>query len=353
VPPRSRAWHVLQTAKQEALLAVDLYNRPSRDRSLEGFIVHMSIAWLYLCHAIFTRDRIDFRYWTKINRRRQVQREDGEPKTWDLRRSIRELYSDENDPIRRNVEFFVALRNRIEHRHARMLEPLVAGRVQSLIINFESKLTAEFGTDEGLGSFLRLPIFLSTLTEDAQAAIKTAHRLLPVRLTNFIAAYDAALPEEIRNHPHYEFRLYLLPQLGPKSEADAAIRFVRLEDFDEAGRERIEQGLVIIRNRDAGTPLGDYYRATEVAKAVQERIPWLFNVSNHAAAWKHHGIRPAEGVGDPSKTDRRYCEYVRAVNQWVYTQAWIERLASELQAPARFEQVTGRVPVEKPSAEAD
>ena len=114
--PRPRAWHILQTAKQEALLAVDLYNRANRDRSLEGFIVHMSIAWLYLCHAIFTQRQVDYRYWKKVEGRRRLQREDGEPKTWDLRQCLRKLYSDENDPVRRNVEFFIAFRNMIEHR---------------------------------------------------------------------------------------------------------------------------------------------------------------------------------------------------------------------------------------------
>jgi hypothetical protein len=240
----------------------------------------------------------------------------------------------------------------VEHRHARLAEPLVAGRAQSLILNFESKLTAEFGSDEGLSSSLRLPIFLSTLTTDAQAAVKKAHKLLPTRLTNFIARYDAALPEEIRNHPHYDFRIYLLPQIGPKSEADAAIRFVRLEDFDETERERIEQGLVIIRNRDQGTPLGDYYRATEVAQAVQERIPWVFNVyAHHPPAWQYFKIRCPEGAGDPTKTNRRYCEYIRALKQWLYTKAWIDLLATELQTEARFAEVTGRKPVVKPAAE--
>jgi hypothetical protein len=34
MPARRREWHILQAAKQEATLAVDLYNRPAQDRSL-------------------------------------------------------------------------------------------------------------------------------------------------------------------------------------------------------------------------------------------------------------------------------------------------------------------------------
>jgi len=43
-PARRREWHILQAAKHEATLAVDLYNRPAQDRSLEAFVVHMNIA---------------------------------------------------------------------------------------------------------------------------------------------------------------------------------------------------------------------------------------------------------------------------------------------------------------------
>jgi hypothetical protein len=51
----------LQASKNEACLAVDLYNRSSGKRSLEGFVVHKHLAWLYLLHARFEHDGVDFR----------------------------------------------------------------------------------------------------------------------------------------------------------------------------------------------------------------------------------------------------------------------------------------------------
>ena len=44
---RPHWWHHLQASKQEALLAVDLYNQSRRERRLEAFVVHMHMAWLY------------------------------------------------------------------------------------------------------------------------------------------------------------------------------------------------------------------------------------------------------------------------------------------------------------------
>jgi len=97
---------ILQGAIDEALLAVDLYNEPRQARRLEGFFVHMHIAWLYVLQARFKRDQIDFRYRLPNGR---FDRIDGEPKTWDLQKCVLERYPDDG-PIRKNLEFTIGLR---------------------------------------------------------------------------------------------------------------------------------------------------------------------------------------------------------------------------------------------------
>src|SRR6266496_5128989 len=115
---RARWWHMLQGSKKEALLAVDLYNRPGDDRRLEAFVVHMQIAWTYLLHAKFERDKTD--YW------------------------YRHVFPNQEHPVRRNVEFFIGFRNKIEHRYETLLESVVAGKCQSLIMNYERLLVDTF-----------------------------------------------------------------------------------------------------------------------------------------------------------------------------------------------------------------
>jgi hypothetical protein len=60
--------------------------------------------------------------------------------TWDLARCMKEVFLNQNHPVRRNVEFFIAFRNKIEHRYERLLESVVAGKAQSLIMNYEQML---------------------------------------------------------------------------------------------------------------------------------------------------------------------------------------------------------------------
>ena len=190
MPRKPNWWHQLQAGKQEALLAVDLYNRPGEDRRLEAFVVHMQIAWLYLAQARFGRDGVD--YWYRNASGRRIRGSDGEFRTWDLARCLKEVFPALNDPVRRNVEFFVSLRNRIEHRYERLLDPVVAGKCQSLIMNYETALTGWFGVDEGLASRLRFPVFLSTLAGDAVEALKQTYKRLPKRITNYLEGYDAS-----------------------------------------------------------------------------------------------------------------------------------------------------------------
>ncbi|MFC3761579.1 DUF3644 domain-containing protein [Tenggerimyces flavus] len=52
---------MVAASRDEASLAVRLYNDPAEMRSFEGFVIHMHLAWLYLLHAEFIRDGVDHR----------------------------------------------------------------------------------------------------------------------------------------------------------------------------------------------------------------------------------------------------------------------------------------------------
>ena len=163
-PPRWQA--TLYASVNEACLAVRLYNDASEARSFEGFVVHMHLAWLYLLHAGFIRDGIDYRYWDR-NYKRRLLRVDGEPKTWELERSMKERWPDEADPVRANLALFIRLRNRLEHRHADADQALMlnlSGHSHALLINFEEELTNQFGDDHSLALRLRIPLFVGTFS---------------------------------------------------------------------------------------------------------------------------------------------------------------------------------------------
>jgi hypothetical protein len=330
---------MVQASKAEALLAVEFYNTTGERRSLEAFVVHMHLAWLYLLHAEFVRDDVDFRYWeTRADRRRCLVRVDGDPKTWELARCARERWPKDNDPVRRNLEFFIGLRNRIEHRHQEAIGMAVAGHAQAMILNYENELVAAFGSDEGLADRLRFPVFVSSITPEGVEAVKRIRAKLPARTLRYINDFHEGLDAEVAGDSRFEFRVHLVPQLGPKSEADLAVNFVQIKDLDPSVHAALESlgrtGLVAKQVKHEPVQNLGRYKPQAVVDRVAAQVPG-FNMSDHTSAWKRHAVRPPSDAADPAATDSRYSIWDEPHRDYLYTEAWVRKLIREESAAYR------------------
>jgi hypothetical protein len=292
----------------------------------------MHLAWLYLLHAEFTRDRIDFRYWDDRARPRRIHRVDGEPKTWELARCVIARWPNEREPVRRNLEFFIGLRNKIEHRYQEQIGIAVAGHAQALIVNFETELATQFGSGEGLANRLRFPVFLSSLTSDGVDALKRLRAKMPANATRYINDFHETLDDAVAIDPRFEFRVHLIPQLGPKSQADMAVRFVSVAELSEAEQEVLaklgKSGLVATRTTRQPVQNLGRYRPTQAVRLIAAKVPG-FTIGDFIWFWKHHRVRPVAGAGDPEKTDARYCVWDQPHGDYLYTDAWVNKLIRE------------------------
>lgn len=305
-----------------------------------------------MLHARFERDGAD--YWYRNQQTGRRVRIDGEFKTWELARCIRQIFPNQDHPVRRNVEFFIGFRNKIEHRYEQLLESVVAGKCQSLIMNYEHTLVDTFGEVEGLADRLRFPVFLSSLSDAAVTALKEAHKRLPKRLTSYVEEYDAMLTDDVRADYRYDFRVHLIPQTGPKTEADVAMRFIRLEDLPEEQQDQLENVRTVVRDRQVAVSNVDKHRPGYVCAKVSEALGVKFTPSSdHVRAWRHYGVRPASGEANPTRTDSRYCVWDEAHGDYVYTDAWIRHLTDDLADSATFAAVIGHAPVPLPDIQTD
>lgn len=301
----------------------------------------MHLAWLYLLHARFARDEVDYRYW---NGRRLV-RVDGEPKTWELLRCLAQEYPEPNDPVRRNVEFFIQLRNKIEHRYDELIAVVIAGKTQAHMLNYEEACVRIFGAKEGLGDNLRFPVFVSELTPAAIVSLKRVHRKLPKRVTRFIREYDAALPDDVQGDYRYDFRILLLPQTGPKTDADATIRFLREDEMTDEQRTARDIVQTITREKLVPVQNKGKYKPGAVALKVEEALQARFDApSHHARAWKYYKVHPPWGAKKREKTVERYCVWDEPHEDYLYTDAWVKKLICDLADPERFAAVVGHPP---------
>ena len=68
-----------------------------------------------IVHLIFLRKRIK-PFYKKKGSTSRYEKVDGDYKTWDLTECLRQYYKEQSTAPRKNLEFFIALRNKIEHR---------------------------------------------------------------------------------------------------------------------------------------------------------------------------------------------------------------------------------------------
>lgn len=333
----------MDSARSEAMLAVDLYNWSVHERGLEAFVVHMHIAWTYLLHAEFERDGLDYRYWNR--KRTRLIRVDAEPKLWELQECVRHRWP-ESHPVRRNVEFMIGIRNRIEHRYAAATAVAIAGQSHAHIVNFDAELVEQFGVDESLADYLRFPVFIQSLTPSGMDDLRELRRSLPASTAAFLERFDAALDPDVRDDQRFDYRLHLIPQTGPKSEADLAVHFVRLVDLSDEQLEVLtaagRTGTVVVRERIRPVVHADRLKPAQVVGAVAARVPVRFTINDFIEAWKRLEVRPPGGSDHPERTLEQYCLWDAPHEDYVYKQAFVELLVGRCESARAYEEFTGR-----------
>ncbi len=180
---------MLAESQRHALKAVDEWNCSTGNYS--DFLTHMHKAWHYLLHAEYHKAKVDYHYRdTKSGRYVRV---DGEPKAWELERCVKQRYPSSADPVRLNIELFVALRNKVEHRYEHNLKIVTGGKAQALVMNYEQELVAHFGLAFSIADRLRFPVSLQSLTPEGREQLRSAAARLPKGTRDFVAAFDAAI----------------------------------------------------------------------------------------------------------------------------------------------------------------
>jgi hypothetical protein len=339
--PRWR--HTLNEAKRLAIKAIDEYNCSSGHYG--DFVGTMVRAWLYLLQAEFQRDKIDYGYKDQDGKPTFI---DGEPKLWDVLRSVKERFPSATDPVRANLELFIALRNKVEHRYEHALKAAAGGRAHALVINFEEELIAKFGVQHSLAGQLRFPLFVESITApERKDTIKATCALRAAQA--ILATFDADLDSEILNDQRYDFRVRLVPMLGPKSAADAAFDFVKLDELtDDERKVMIEagrSGTVITKVKKLPVLSAGCMLPSRVVAEVRKRVAFDFHMIMHTRLWKHFNLHPAKWVApDGGETVSEFCIPDEPTRQYVYTPAWIEKIVVEIGTPKKFEAFFGSPP---------
>jgi hypothetical protein len=263
----------LDKARDSALLAVETYNRPGTSFRSGGFIVLMCIAWTALFHAIFFKRRFQL-FYRKESNRRHFKLVDGDRKAWELSTCAEKYWGSDNPPERRNIEFFVGLRNKIEHRSMPALDMSIFGECQALLFNFEDLIVSEFGNRYALNESLSLALqFSCTRSESQDRAMRKLHRSLTKNIAAYVNTFRSGLGTDTLSDPRFSYKVFLIPQpANHKGSADLAVEFVKFDSSKPDEMERYEHIVSLIKPSTA--PAVNISHGTLVAsgEAVKVRI---------------------------------------------------------------------------------
>lgn len=328
----------LHKAREAALLAVETYNRPATSFRSAGYIVLMIVAWTALFHAIFARKKIKPYYRQKRHPRR-FERVDGDFKWWELSECIQQYYKDQNPAVRKNLEFMVKLRNKIEHRFLPSLDIDIFGECQALLNNFELLICDIFGDRHVLGTNLVFALQFSRSTHPSQKiAMRGAVKQHFQSVRRFVDQFRSSLSQETLSDQDYSFKVFLIPKIGnARSVDDVAVEFIKHDPANQEEMNKYERVVALIKPRQVAVINPGLLKPGEVVRRVGAQLNGRrFNHRNHRQSWIYFKVRPPKGAPDPTSCNSQFCVYDAVHKDYVYSQSWVEFLIEKLSDEATY-----------------
>ena len=290
------------------------------------------MAWQAFFHAYYYKRNRKPWYQSRTSKHRKgvrYERVDGEPKHWDLSKCLAEFFRDRQPPERKNLEFLLGLRNKIEHRDLPQLDQILYGECQAALMNLEDYLIREFGDRYGLEESLSLSLQFSRTRPPEQKRAIGALAGGARTVMDYIERFQGGLNDQILNDHGYSYRVFLVPKVANRENAaDTAVEFLHIDEADEEQKARLKRLNVLIKDKHIPIANLDIKKPSEVVDTVSGALPLVFNMHHHTMAWKHFQVRPVSKSNKPERTNQFYCVYDNAHKDYLYTKAWIDKFVA-------------------------
>ena len=323
---------ILENSRNSALSAVEIYNRPNSSFRLESYIVLMIIAWTKLFHAYFQATLGEKYFYKEKNGRYKIA--DGEKKAWELgtcikqyKKSDSESYFELSDACIRNLEFFIGLRNKIEHRYwsSSEFDALLFGECQAMLFNYETLLIGLFGADYSINSCLAFALQFAHMRAKEQI---TSQRILLSNdmkdIKKYIDKYRTDLPQEIYDSQEYSIKFLQIPKVSNTNRSDLAVEFVKWDSLNEEDKENYKKVTAIIKDKIViqSVSNANLLKPSGVVNALNENGITI-NMSQHISLWKAFKVRPTGDDASKFDTTNKYCVFDEPHNDYLYTSEWV------------------------------
>ncbi|WP_222845796.1 DUF3644 domain-containing protein [Flavilitoribacter nigricans] len=270
----------LITKSREAMLsAVQIFNNPNILFKSESFIVLSNIAWMYLLHAYYRTNDIDYRYYKLVNTRKRYDKtKRGAYKYWELERCINEDKCPIDKVTTSNLRFLIGLRHEIEHQMTTRIDDYLSARFQSCCLNFNHYIKKLFGEKYAIDKHLSISLQFSTLNEEQTDQLKEFTDL-PKNIATYINDFDEELTHEMYNDIRFSYRVLYVPKsANRKGQADKVIEFIPANSPEAKG---LNKEYVLIKEKEKKKHL-----PSKIVERMREKGFTEFKMHHHTELWK-------------------------------------------------------------------
>jgi hypothetical protein len=343
----------VEKCRSSAIAAVDAYNRPGPRFRTAQYLILIIIAWTALFHAIFySKGRRPWFRKAGTGKGLRYVKVDGEPKHWDLAECLRQHFGTSYPPERKNLEFLIGLRNKVEHRHLPELDAALYGECQAALLNLETVLVQEFGQAYALAEQLAVSLqFSQAMPNEKLKATKVLLSSAARTVKEYVERFRGTLDSLTLNSMRYSFSVFLVPRVANRaSAADVSVQFVKVDEASPQELERLDRLNVLIKEKHIPIANLGFYKPGEVVDELKKRLPHKVTLHAHTCAWHYYKVRPPKGDPHPDHTRPEYCVYDETHEDYVYTKEWVDKLARDLADLQEFASVVGHPPSPKGNA---
>lgn len=149
---------LLDKAKEAFAMAIELYNKPTIKYRVEGFSLFICNAWELMLKAYLLKTKGTDSIYYKDNKNRTIS----------LENAIKEVFTNNKDPLRLNLEKIIELRNTSTHFITEEYEMVYVPLFQACVLNFNEKMLAFHSIDMTAiipQNFLTLSVSMKALDE--------------------------------------------------------------------------------------------------------------------------------------------------------------------------------------------
>jgi len=308
---------LLYKSREVALSAVQIFNNPLMRFKSEAYIVLMIIAWTYLLHAYYRKNRIEYRYFKMVRSRRKFDRtKRGAYKYWELERCLNCEQSPIDKDTANNLRFLIGLRHEIEHQMTRNLDSFLSARYQACALNYNFYIKSLFGERFGIDKYLTYSIQFIELNYDQLSDSSALPDDVPPRIRTYVLEFDRNLSEDEYNSERYAYRLFFTKKLVNRpGQADRVIEFL-----DPSSKLAAEIDKEYWVKQEVERPK---YRPSEIVEMMQGEGYPNFGMYQHTQLWKSlDGKNPGRGYG------------VEIGKQWFWYECWVDTVRKHCQENA-------------------